>query len=68
MSRPTVLDLFCGEGGAAMGYHSAGFDVLGVDNNPARLKNYPFECVQADAIEFTLQHGHKFDVRHGSPT
>lgn len=29
MSRPLLLDLFCGAGGAAMGYHRAGFDVIG---------------------------------------
>ena len=36
MSRPRLLDLFCGAGGAAMGYHRAGFDVVGVDNRPSR--------------------------------
>lgn len=25
MSRPRLLDLFCGAGGASMGYHQAGF-------------------------------------------
>ena len=28
-SRPRLLDLFCGAGGAAMGYHRAGFKVVG---------------------------------------
>ena len=28
---PLLLDLFCGAGGAAMGYHRAGFDIVGVD-------------------------------------
>ena len=31
-----LLDLFCGAGGAAMGYHGAGFDVYGIDNKPQK--------------------------------
>jgi DNA (cytosine-5)-methyltransferase 1 len=62
-----LLDLFCGEGGAAMGYHRAGFEVVGVDTSAARLAEYPFECHQGDAIEYVLAHGHHFDAIHASP-
>jgi DNA (cytosine-5)-methyltransferase 1 len=67
MSRPRLLDLFCGEGGAGMGYHRAGFEVVGVDNAPARLTRYPFEHHEADALTFLHEHGHEFDVIHASP-
>lgn len=61
-----LLDLFCGAGGAAMGYHRAGFEVVGVDIAPQ-----PHYCgdafVQADALEYVAEHGREFDVIHASP-
>lgn len=62
---PKVLDLFSCAGGAGMGYYRAGFEVIGVDNKPQ--KRYPFEFVQADALEFLANFGQKFDAVHASP-
>ena len=49
-----------------MGYHHAGFDeIVGVDNRPQT--RYPFNLVQADALEYVEEHGHEFDAIHASP-
>ena len=62
-----LLDLFCGVGGASVGYHQAGFEVHGVDLKHG--KRYPFTYLRADVLdvlrndEFIQQ----FDVIHASP-
>lgn len=60
-----LLDLYCGAGGAAYGYHLAGYDVTGVDRAPQ--PRYPFKFVRADALEYLYAHGHEYDLVHASP-
>jgi len=76
MNRPLLLDLFCGAGGAAMGYHRAGFDVVGVDIKPQ--PHYPFTFYEYDAMQllrdlaangadYFIGWGRDFDAIHASP-
>lgn len=65
-----LLDLFSGAGGAAVGYHRAGFEVSGVD--VVRQPNYPYECFQCDAVGLLKNRAMKpwiaeYDVLHASP-
>jgi DNA (cytosine-5)-methyltransferase 1 len=68
MSR-LLLDLFCGAGGAGMGYHRAGFEVVGIDIN--RQPHYPFTFHQGDAMDpsawLGATNGRMPDVIHASP-
>jgi DNA (cytosine-5)-methyltransferase 1 len=47
--RPLLLDLCCGAGGVAKGYHRAGFDVTGIDHKDQ--PHYPFEFRKVDVLE-----------------
>ncbi len=63
--RPRLCDLYSCAGCAGMGYHLAGFDVLGVDIDPQ--PRYPFRFFQYDAIKFIAEYGNVFDAFHASP-
>lgn len=57
--------MFCGAGGAAVGYARAGFEVVGVDIAPQ--PNYPFTFHTGDALLFLTRHWRDFDAVHASP-
>lgn len=65
MSKPKMLDLFCGAGGAGKGYMDAGFDVTGIDIEPQ--PDYPGTFIQGDAIAYLAAHGHEYQAIHASP-
>jgi len=64
-----LLDLFCGAGGAAMGYSQAGWEVMGIDIK--RQGHYPFIYCEMDVMELLKTHKEwiraHFDVIHASP-
>jgi DNA (cytosine-5)-methyltransferase 1 len=61
-----LLDLFCGAGGASVGYARAGFEVTGIDVKHG--KRYPFTYIKGDVRDYLdpefLQ---QFDVIAASP-
>lgn len=76
-----ILDLFCGEGGASMGYFRAAskirdvakikagiiinIEVVGVDKRP--MKRYPFDFLEANALSLNYEYLETFDFIHASP-
>jgi hypothetical protein len=71
VSKPRLLDLYAGAGGAAVGYSRAGFEVIGVDHAPQ--PNYPFEFTERDALDVLADliendmWDDRFDAIHASP-
>ena len=70
--RPRLLDVFSGAGGCSVGYHRAGYDVVGIDNEPH--PDYPYVFLLGDAIAYLEElvqtgevAGFRPDVVHASP-
>jgi site-specific DNA-cytosine methylase len=69
-AKPRLLDLFCCEGGAAMGYSRAGFEVVGIDLfTDYSQKRYPFRSIKMDALDAIADFEFlaSFDAVHASP-
>ena len=60
-----LLDLFCGVGGASVGYARAGFEVTGIDLKHG--KRYPYDYIRGDVMNLTPKDLLEFDVIHASP-
>ncbi len=62
-----LLDLYCGVGGASVGYARAGFEVTGIDVKHG--KRYPYTYIRADVLEIIkdIDYLRQFDVIHASP-
>jgi DNA (cytosine-5)-methyltransferase 1 len=65
-SKLKLLDLFCGAGGASMGYADAGFKVTGIDVKHG--KRYPFTYIRGDVRDYlNPEFLSQFDVIVASP-
>lgn len=62
-----ALDLFCCSGGMSMGFHLAGFDVVGVDISAEMAKYYPFDFIEHDCLTLDMDFLQSFDLISASP-
>jgi DNA (cytosine-5)-methyltransferase 1 len=66
-----ILDLYCGAGGAAVGYARAAQalgihpEITGVDIRP--MPHYPYEFILGDALQYLADYGKLYDFIHASP-
>lgn len=60
----TILDCFCGMGGASEGFHQEGFECIGIDNH---YLSYPYDFIYKDMRYIKGRDFRGFDVIWGSP-
>lgn len=51
MTSPVLVDIGCKAGGTSVGYHRAGFDVIGIDIEDQ--SHYPYRFIRADLRDLT---------------
>lgn len=65
-TKPVLLDLYCGGGGAAKGYQDAGWYVIGIDNQP-QPSYCGDEFYLGDALTLGYVLAARADAVHASP-
>lgn len=63
--RKRMLDIFCGAGGASMGYHQAGFEVEGIDIKHGKRYPFPYYRLDFNTLDVDMLRG--YDFIHASP-
>jgi len=64
-----LLDLFCGEGLAALGYWNSGrfSEIVGVDIRHELQRSYSFDFIHGDCLKLDYEFLSQFDFIHASP-
>lgn len=65
--QPRVLDLFAGCGGLSLGFHTAGFEIVGaIENEPRAARSHALNF-HPDEVDDDSPHGKDIDIRDEDP-